>query len=99
MSPRLAVRSKASTLNSKLPLQSKESLSNIFDEGCEISSSHGGEYDVQSCLLGCTAAPLKRRSTIILHGSTTQKTALNIFDEVRKVTESFSVLIIGYIKK
>jgi hypothetical protein len=21
---------------------------------CEISSSHGGEYDVQSCLLGCT---------------------------------------------
>jgi hypothetical protein len=21
----------------------------------EISSSHGGEYDVQSCLLGCTA--------------------------------------------
>jgi hypothetical protein len=29
---------------------------------CEISSSHGGEYDVQSC-------PLKRRSTIILHGS------------------------------
>jgi hypothetical protein len=22
---------------------------------CEISSSHGGEYDVQSCLLGCTS--------------------------------------------
>jgi hypothetical protein len=63
---------------------------------CEISSSHGGEYDVQSCLLGCTAckmivdrrfrgayclhhqgSSLKRRSTIILHGSTTQKTALN----------------------
>jgi hypothetical protein len=22
---------------------------------CEISSSHGGEYDVQSCLLGCNA--------------------------------------------
>jgi hypothetical protein len=22
---------------------------------CEISSSHGGEYDVQCCLLGCTA--------------------------------------------
>jgi hypothetical protein len=21
----------------------------------EISSSHGGEYDVQDCLLGCTA--------------------------------------------
>jgi hypothetical protein len=38
---------------------------------CEISSSHGGEYDVQSC-------PLKRWSTIILHGSITQKTALNI---------------------
>jgi hypothetical protein len=40
---------------------------------CEISSSHGGEYDVQSCLLGYTAG-----STIILHGSITQKTALNI---------------------
>jgi hypothetical protein len=25
------------------------------ENGCEISSSHGGEYDVQSCLLGCTA--------------------------------------------
>jgi hypothetical protein len=24
-------------------------------ELCEISSSHGGEYDVQSCLLGYTA--------------------------------------------
>jgi hypothetical protein len=22
---------------------------------CEISSSHGGEYEVQICLLGCTA--------------------------------------------
>jgi hypothetical protein len=22
---------------------------------CEISSSHGGDYDVQNCLLGCTA--------------------------------------------
>jgi hypothetical protein len=22
---------------------------------CEISSSHGGEYKVQNCLLGCTA--------------------------------------------
>jgi hypothetical protein len=37
---------------------------------CEISSSHGGEYDVQSCLLGCTA--------VILHSTITQKTALNI---------------------
>jgi hypothetical protein len=36
---------------------------------CEISSSHGDEYDVQSCLLVCTAD--------ILHGCTTQKTALN----------------------
>jgi hypothetical protein len=22
---------------------------------CEISSSHGGGYDVQNCVLGCTA--------------------------------------------
>jgi hypothetical protein len=39
--------------------------------------------DVQSCLLGYTAwwrqyTPLKRRSTIILHGSISQKTTLNI---------------------
>jgi hypothetical protein len=26
-----------------------------YKEHGEISSSHGGEYDVQSCLLGCTA--------------------------------------------
>jgi hypothetical protein len=53
---------------------------------CEISSSHGGEYEVQVWLLGCTASSpwwlrqnvrLKRRSTIILHGSTSQKTNLN----------------------
>jgi hypothetical protein len=37
---------------------------------CEISSSHGGEYDVQNCLLGYII--------IILHGSTSQKTILNI---------------------
>jgi hypothetical protein len=29
-------------------------MDNIFMV-CEISSSHGGEYDVQSCLLGYTA--------------------------------------------
>jgi hypothetical protein len=34
--------------------------SNVVDEKvfcvkCEISSSHGGKYDVQSCLLGYTA--------------------------------------------
>jgi hypothetical protein len=27
-------------------------------DGCEISSSHGGEYEVQICLLGCTAIAL-----------------------------------------
>jgi hypothetical protein len=42
-------------------------------EICDISSSHGGEYDVQNCLL-------KRRSTIILHGSISQKTILNIIE-------------------
>jgi hypothetical protein len=38
------------------------------------------EYDVQNCLLGWWRqyAPLKRRSTIILHGSISQKTILNI---------------------
>jgi hypothetical protein len=46
---------------------------------CEISSSHGGEYDVfRDPWWWRQYIPLKRRSTIILHGSTTQKTALNI---------------------
>jgi hypothetical protein len=47
---------------------------------CEISSSHGGEYEVQNCSSRMMRqyAPLKRRSTIILHGSTSQKTILKI---------------------
>jgi hypothetical protein len=47
---------------------------------CEISSSHGSEYDVQNCHQGWwwrQYVPQKRRSTIILHGSTSQKTILN----------------------
>jgi hypothetical protein len=35
-----------------------EATSQIYEKHvkfCEISSSHGGEYDVQNCLLGCTA--------------------------------------------
>jgi hypothetical protein len=31
------------------------SISCSSSELCEISSSHGGEYEVQNCLLGCTA--------------------------------------------
>jgi hypothetical protein len=30
-------------------------LAGSANHTCEISSSHGGEYDVQSCLLGYTA--------------------------------------------
>jgi hypothetical protein len=30
-------------------------------ESCEISSSHGGEYEVQNCLLGCTAVYVGRQ--------------------------------------
>jgi hypothetical protein len=30
-------------------------IAEIKSKICEISSSHGGEYDVQNCLLGCTA--------------------------------------------
>jgi hypothetical protein len=67
----------------------------------EISSSHGGEYDVQSCLLGYTHpwwwrqyAPLKRRSTIILHGSISQKTTLNIMTVVLSCCVEISFLII-----
>jgi hypothetical protein len=26
-----------------------------WKDSCEIPSSHGGEYDVQNCLLGCTS--------------------------------------------
>jgi hypothetical protein len=59
----------------------------IHTGGCEISGSHGGEYDVQNCLhhqgwWWRQYAPLKRRSTIILHGSTSQKTILNIIPGV-----------------
>jgi hypothetical protein len=32
---------------------------NIFKR-CEISSSHGSEYEVQNCLLGCTAVTFQR---------------------------------------
>jgi hypothetical protein len=43
----------------------------------EISSSHGGEYDDHPWWWR-QHVPLKRRSTIILHGSTSQKTILNV---------------------
>jgi hypothetical protein len=33
----------------------KEAVVANFKIICDISSSHGGEYDVQSCLLGYTA--------------------------------------------
>jgi hypothetical protein len=32
---------------------------------CEISSSHGGEYEVQNCLLGCTAVYNNCRPTFL----------------------------------
>jgi hypothetical protein len=35
-------------------MTSLQNFTNIY-QLCEISSSHGGEYDVQNCLLGCTA--------------------------------------------
>jgi nitrogen fixation protein len=51
-------------LPSDTKLSQSVSLRNVSDgvtkfvpradfERCEISSSHGGEYDVQSCLLSC----------------------------------------------
>jgi hypothetical protein len=44
---------------------------------CEISSSHGGEYEVRwSPWWWRQLVPLKRQSTIILHDSTSQKTNL-----------------------
>jgi hypothetical protein len=39
----------------KVGLYSCAVLIPLTIRSCEISSSHGGEYDVQSCLLGCTA--------------------------------------------
>jgi hypothetical protein len=30
-------------------------IKNPLNLSCEISSSHVGEYEVQNCLLGCTA--------------------------------------------
>jgi hypothetical protein len=40
-------------INSGIPLW-QDDVSDVSDE-CEISSSHGGKYEVQICLLGCTA--------------------------------------------
>jgi hypothetical protein len=52
-------------LTNNVVISSKSNNDHIFKYGSnsdklrtcerEISSSHGGEYDVQSCLLGCTA--------------------------------------------
>jgi hypothetical protein len=33
----------------------------MFTNICEISSSHGGEYEVQNCLLRCTAVHPRRQ--------------------------------------
>jgi hypothetical protein len=45
---------------------------------CEISSSHGGEYEVQNFLLVMEAARTSETSVDnYLHGSTSQKTILN----------------------
>jgi hypothetical protein len=41
------------TLSPLQPLTKKGDFSKYYL--CEISSSHGGEYDIQNCLLGCTA--------------------------------------------
>jgi hypothetical protein len=38
---------------------------------CEISSSHGGEYDVQSCLLGFTALGKYFIASRLVGGGTT----------------------------
>jgi hypothetical protein len=45
------------TLNFINKIKTPEICNNITKKHfeCEISSSHGGEYDVHSCLLGCTA--------------------------------------------
>jgi hypothetical protein len=32
---------------------------------CEVSSSHGGKYDVQNCLVGCTAISEVHTASII----------------------------------
>jgi hypothetical protein len=46
--------------------------SNIFQ--CEISSSHGGEYDVQSLLLGCTAVS---HSSLMMEAVRTSETSVD----------------------
>jgi hypothetical protein len=38
----------------------------------EISSYHGGEYDVQNCLLGCTASVKRLLSRVEVHVSCSQ---------------------------
>jgi hypothetical protein len=48
-------------------------------EQCEISSSHGGEYDVQSCLLGYTAVKNYCPPTSIIP----HKTTLNMGEQYK----------------
>jgi hypothetical protein len=44
---------------------------------CEISSSHGGEYDVQSCLLGCSEVPAAYIVALMMEAARTSETSVD----------------------
>jgi hypothetical protein len=51
-----AVRTSETSIDNNLTRQyNPEDSSEHQTLTCEISSSHGGEHEVESCLLGCTA--------------------------------------------
>jgi hypothetical protein len=61
----------------------------------EISSSHGGEYDVQSCLLGCTAVLNNFRPTVMMEAVRTSETSVDNYFTRQYNPENNSEQILG----
>jgi hypothetical protein len=54
---------------------------------CEISSSHGDEYEVQNCLLGCTAVMI-----LMMEAARTSETAVDNYFTRQYIPEDNSEL-------
>jgi allantoicase len=62
---------------------------------CEISSSHGGEYEVQICLLGCNAV-LNNFGviTLLFEGARTSETSVDNYFTRQYIPEDKSELLL-----
>jgi hypothetical protein len=58
---------------------------------CEILSSHGGEYDVQNCLLGCTASI----SSLMMEAVRTSETSVDNYFTRQYIPEDNSELLLS----